>query len=84
MKPRLKSSQGFSGPYRMNILLFSLAVFPQGWGSSGGGRDENKIEANTIMAGVVCMYLVGRGGDTREKKKGERERTKKSPSCIRP
>ena len=54
MKPRLKSSQGFSGPYHMNILLFSLTVVPQGWGSSGGGRDENKIEANTIVAGVCA------------------------------
>jgi len=54
MKPRLKSSQGFSGPYHMNILLFSLAVFPQGWGSSRGGRDENKIEANTIVGGVCA------------------------------
>lgn len=52
MKPRLKSSQGFSGPYHMNILLFSLAVFPQGWGSSGGGRDENKIEADPVVGGV--------------------------------
>ena len=54
MKLRLKSSQGFSGPYHMNILLFSLAVYPQGWGSSRGGRDENKIEANTIVGGVCA------------------------------
>lgn len=53
MKLRLKSSQGFSGPYHMNILLFSLAVLPQGWGSSRGGWDENKIEANTVV-GYVC------------------------------
>ena len=54
MKPRLKSSQGFSGPYHMNILLVSLAVFPQGWGCSRGGRDENKIEAHTIVGGVCA------------------------------
>lgn len=29
MKPRLKSSQGFHVPHRMNILLLYLAEFPQ-------------------------------------------------------
>lgn len=61
MKPRLKSSQGFSGPYHMNILLFSLAVLPQGWGSSRGGWDENKIEANTVV-GYVCAVHSGEQG----------------------
>lgn len=43
MKPRLKSSQGFSGPYHMNILLFSLAVLLRGGAVPEGGWDEDKI-----------------------------------------
>lgn len=59
----------------MNILLFSLAVFPQGWASSGGGRDENKIEADPVVGGVHVLSGE-RGRSEREKERGERENEK--------